>query len=709
MVDTRTMLELLQAPTEGYRDAIVILAILAEDFELKVGLLQLVTSSQFHGFERDDPHAHIRWFNKITSMLKYKNVPSDAIKLMLFPFSLEGTAQTWLEKEPPRSIHTWEDLKFDETFSEAWDNFKDLLRKCPHHDFLKLHQIDTFYNALTQFDQDLLNAATGVVSKANSTTSSSSPSLDITALIDIVKELMLMNKANQQAFVKAIEETCGGPHSYYECLATDINTFNAFADTGTYNQGGNGYLRTTTIIGNQNQENNNYQAQNYQASNYQAQVGPSNGFSNYMKTNDVNLRAMQSQISNMKTKLKNEFKTTMLYQNNELKNLMSNEIKNMMSSFIQMQSPSGSGSLPSNTIANPRCDVKAITTRSGVAYDGPTIPPTPSPLPKEVERETKVTKDKPNTKPLIPYPSRLNDQKLREKTNSQMLKFLQIFQRLHFDLSFADALLHIPNGPLKKLPKKLGDPGRFLIPCDFQGFVSFMALADLAGIAEDVFVQVGKFTFLAEFIIIDYDVDPRVPPILVRPFLRTARALVDVHGEELILRNGDEKLIFHADSTSKHPHKHGNESINMINFIEITCEDHFLKTSDSLLDEFTDELALLDPFPSGNKDDNFDFEADLREIEYLLNQDPSTDSNIKTIGLILEKFTDKPAIDYSPLPGDDDDDLFDLKSHLGLLLCLHLPSEMRTRIAPDYEDSRARSFVHCLLELQSLTCLYIGI
>ncbi|GJT51769.1 reverse transcriptase domain-containing protein [Tanacetum coccineum] len=156
MADTRTMLRLLQAPTKGYEDVIVIPAILAENFELKVGLLQL-------------------------------NVPHDAIKLMLFPFSLEGAARIWLEKEPPRSILTWEDLvykfvnyffppskttnlknditnfqqKFEETFSEAWDRFKELLRKCPHHGFSKLHQINTFYNALTQFDQDSLMPRSG--------------------------------------------------------------------------------------------------------------------------------------------------------------------------------------------------------------------------------------------------------------------------------------------------------------------------------------------------------------------------------------------------------------------------------------------------------------------------------------------------------------------------------------------------------------------
>ena len=174
--DQRTMQELLQCPTEGYGDAIVLPTILSDHFELKTGLIQLVSSRQFFGHERDDPHAHIRWFNKITSTMKFKDVPHDAIKLMLFPFSLEGAAQTWLEKEPPRSITTWQDLvskfvnnffppskttnlknditnfqqRFDENFGEAWERFKDLLRQCPHHGFSELHQIDTFYNASNQ-------------------------------------------------------------------------------------------------------------------------------------------------------------------------------------------------------------------------------------------------------------------------------------------------------------------------------------------------------------------------------------------------------------------------------------------------------------------------------------------------------------------------------------------------------------------------------
>nr|GEW63884.1 hypothetical protein [Tanacetum cinerariifolium] len=413
MADTRTMSKLLQAPTEGYGDVIVIPAILVKDFELKVRLLQLVTSSQLYGFKRDDPHAHIR------------------------------AARTWLEKEPPRFIHTWEDLKFDETFSEAWDRFKDL-RECPHHGFLELHQIDTFYNALTQSDQDSLNAAAGG-NLLNRT-----PRDALTIIKNKSKELVLMNKANQQASLKAIEETCvtcGGPHPTMSVLPSVATLF-------------------------------------------------------------------------------------MLVQ----------------------------------------------------PY-GPTI--------KE-----------PNPKPSIPYPSRLNDQKLREKTNSQMLKFLQIFQRLHFELSFTDALLHIPEfaSTFKSLLR----------------FESCMALADLGASINLMPLSVWKKLSL--------------------PDLTLARMTLEL-----------------ATKSFAYP------AVPLL-FLILLLVSHLFETSDSLLEEFADELALLDPFPSGNKDRKFYFEADLREIEFLLNQDPSTESNIETIDPILEKFTDEPSLNYLPPPGDDDDDLFNLKS-----------------------------------------------
>ncbi|GJS84355.1 hypothetical protein Tco_0750896 [Tanacetum coccineum] len=259
MADQRTMAELLRAPTEGYAEAIVVPPILAEHFELKHSLINMMTSDQFFGLEKDNPHDHIRWFNKITSTIKYKDVPNSAIKLMLFPFSLAGAARRWLEKEPPRSILTWEDL--------AWDRYKDLLRACPHHGFTELHQLDTFYNALNPADQDSLNSAAGgnllerstqdvltiienkskvrnsrnksIVSQVKSSDGNSSSS-DIAKLTHAVNQqtsavttamtaiLKQFQATPPPASVKAVEEvcvTCGGAHPYYQCLAADGNTF----------------------------------------------------------------------------------------------------------------------------------------------------------------------------------------------------------------------------------------------------------------------------------------------------------------------------------------------------------------------------------------------------------------------------------------------------------------------------------------------------
>nr|GEZ54648.1 reverse transcriptase domain-containing protein [Tanacetum cinerariifolium] len=185
MADTRTMAQMLQAPIEGYEDAIIVPQINANNFELKQKLINLVQSNQFT--RRQDPHNHLRFFNKVTSTFRHPKVPNTTIKLLLFPFSLEGEARIWIDKEPPRSILTWEDLvskfinqffppskttylcneitnflqKPNEAFNEAWERFKDLFRRCPHHGFSELHQLDTFYNALNPNDQDALDSAAG--------------------------------------------------------------------------------------------------------------------------------------------------------------------------------------------------------------------------------------------------------------------------------------------------------------------------------------------------------------------------------------------------------------------------------------------------------------------------------------------------------------------------------------------------------------------
>ncbi|GJZ46343.1 reverse transcriptase domain-containing protein [Tanacetum coccineum] len=326
----------------------------------------------------------------------------------------------------------------------------------------------------------------------------------------------------------------------------------------------------------------------------------------------------------------------------------------MLSKFVNSNTASSAGSrtLPSNTITNPKKDLKGITTRSGVAYQGPTIPTTSSSPSKVVEHETEVTKDtvpptnngisalKPNPKPSIPYPSRLNDQKIRKKANNQIEKFYQIFEDLHFDISFTDALILMPKFSstlkslisikeklfelartplnehcsavlLKKLPEKLKDLDKFLIPCDFLRMDEFLALADLGasinlmplsiwkklslpeltptcmtlkladrsisqpiGIAEDVYVKVGKFQFLADFVVVDFDANPRVPLILGRSFLKTGRALIDVYEGELTLYVGKEAVTFNLDQTSRYSSNYDDNSVNQIDVIDMACEEY---------------------------------------------------------------------------------------------------------------------------------------
>ncbi|GJV82018.1 reverse transcriptase domain-containing protein [Tanacetum coccineum] len=220
MADNRTMAQLLEAPTEGYEDAIVIPEITANNFEIKHGLLNLVQNKQFFGNDKEDPHAHIRYFNKITSTMKIPNVPNTSVKLMLFPFSLEGAARIWLEKEPPRSIETWDDL----TFYEAWDRFNDLLRGCPHHGFSELHQLDTFYNALNSIDQDSLNSAAG----ANT---ASTPVSEL--FLDTMPTANNGSTKDVQPPVVQIQSRNPNPENQRSPVVVPvITTYNALADLG---------------------------------------------------------------------------------------------------------------------------------------------------------------------------------------------------------------------------------------------------------------------------------------------------------------------------------------------------------------------------------------------------------------------------------------------------------------------------------------------
>nr|GEU88403.1 hypothetical protein [Tanacetum cinerariifolium] len=281
--------------------------------------------------------------------------------------------------------------------------------------------------------------------------------------------------------------------------------------------------------------------------------------------------------------------------------------------------PLGLGSLPSNTIANPKGKLKAITTRSGIVLDGPSVPIPPLFInPEGDERVEETLTDQDLTEYTIKVPPPIDEQaKQQEKDKVEIHKFWKMFKQLHINITLSDALILIPkyqkmvkallsnkekllelqNTPLneicsavilKKLHKKLGDPVKFLISCGFSlpELISTRMTLELAnraictsaGIVRDVFVLVGKFTFLADFVIVDYESDPRVPIILGRPFLQTARALIDIHGEEMILRDGDERLTLNMrHETSSYSNQPQKESINMINICDNSSEDFLEK------------------------------------------------------------------------------------------------------------------------------------
>ncbi|GJW17325.1 hypothetical protein Tco_0024761 [Tanacetum coccineum] len=281
-------------------------------------------------------------------------------------------------------------------------------------------------------------------------------------------------------------------------------------------------------------------------------------------------------------------------QNNTFKNELTNDIKNMMASFFQINTASfsGSGSLPSNTIANPKGELKAIITRSGIVLDGPSVlMPHPFINPKEDERTDET----------------LTDLELVEYTIKYQ-KMLKAF------LYKKEKLLELANTPLnencsavilKKLPEKLGDPGKFLISCSFselqlQGLSRSSASINLTATSVS---KSRKVHFLPISSSVILNSIPRVPLILGRPFLRTARALIDMHGEELILYDGDERLILNM--------KHGT-SKGLVNYS---------------LEEFADELALIESFPSGNDDMTLEDENKIKVSKLLVDELDSTGSS----------------------------------------------------------------------------------
>nr|GEV09720.1 reverse transcriptase domain-containing protein [Tanacetum cinerariifolium] len=601
--------------------------------------------------------------------------------------------------------------RLDESLFKAWECYKLSIDRCPNHNILPITQIDTFYNGLTLRHRDTINATAGgtfmkrrpkecydLIKNMNahhndwdtsaqrrdsSSSITSSFDSEITTLkaemAEINKNLMRLLQVNQQ--VKAVTpncEICGGPHSYndFQPPLAKLRTYmlrKPIKTTRVQSKPKQSELellepkqKSWKSPGEQPRKKQffqaashgqnpppTYQAPTYQAPGYQAlvhqplipqpQVVTTNGFTNFMK-------------------------------------------------FMKMNTASSSGSrtLPSNTITNPKEDLKGITTRSGTTNQGPTIPTTSSSLPQVVERETKpivspiikpviasVSALKPNQKPLIPYPSRLHDQKLRDKTNDQKEKFFKIFQDLNFNISFADALILMPKfAPsikslltnkdklyelartplnehcsavlLKKFLEKLGDLGKFLISCDFSGMDECLAMADLGTSINLMPLSVWNELSL-----------PELSPMCMT--LELADRLISHPvrvAEDVFIKVGRGHNI-QSRSNSRYSPNYNDMTANRIDVIDMPCEEY----SQEVLG-YSDVIASGNPIPyydllvstSSLTLTPFGDKGDILLLEEFLNDDsslpPLNQENclpqVRKELKICEAKTDKSSIDEPP-------------------------------------------------------------
>nr|GEW23463.1 hypothetical protein [Tanacetum cinerariifolium] len=517
MADQRTMAQLLQSPTEGYEDEIVVPAITADNFELKHGLHTFVQNKQFFEYDKEDPYAHVRYFNKITCTLKFPNVLN----------------------------------------TEAWDRFKDLLRACPHHGFSELHQLETFYNALNSKDQDSLNSAAGgnfldkmpreclaiieskskvryshnkpVVAKVITNTSTSGISPDVAELKDMVTALLVDKKSQNQAratlkqsrkvvYRPPMMSNQIRPPGFPPILNNQNVQLNQRNNQNRFNQ-------------NQNRGNNFnqrpvyqppiFQPPAYQAPVYQAPAPQTQGvlkedFSAYVKANDAVMRNMQTQGQNMQNQLTN--------------------LTELITKFVNSNSSStsSSGTLPSNTIANIRSELKAITTLSEATKD--TMHPTNNGSTEDVQ-------------PLMVQ-------------SKSLILTSELFNSL----------------------------------------------------------TIEPVISTADFVVMDFDDDPRVHLILMRSFLKTRSALIDVFKvviNEFVVVCCDEANV-DLDSCQSQP------SILMCYRFDSDSLSQPESTRNFLLEEVDAFLAIeYDPTLLKVDQSYFDSEGDILLLEGFLNNDPS--------------------------------------------------------------------------------------
>nr|GEW19791.1 reverse transcriptase domain-containing protein [Tanacetum cinerariifolium] len=590
--DLRTMEELCQPSLNGRGGPIASISIQAMNFGLKNDMIQQVPNScQFHGLPGDDAKKHLDKFLHVTQSIKVHGVTDDALRLYLFPHSLTHHATAWFDRLPRNSINIFEQMAkmiigkyFPPSMVTKLINEITNFRQRPDESLfeawecykLLIDRCGTFMKKRFEDCYDLIENMTAHHNDWDTLAQRSESSSSITSSFDtkITALKAEMAKINKN-LMRVLQ------------VNQQVKVVTPICETCG---GPHSYNDCPTTVG---------QTQN---------------------ENDAILKNMQTNMTSLTS--------------------LNLDLKNMFGQFIKMNtaSSSGSGTLPGNTITNLKEDLKGITTRSGTAYQRPTIHTTSSSLPQVVERETKVTKDtvhptnngstkdvqpsvvqtktpilnsEPVVAPIIePIVAPVNALILMPKFSPTIKTLLTNKYKLS-ELARTPLNENCSTFLLKKLPEKLGDPDKFLIPCDFPRMDECLALADLdasinlmplsvwnkfslpelsptcmtlelvdcliyhpVGVAEDVFVKVGTFHFPADFVAVDFDADPRVPLILGRSFLQTERALIDVFEGELTLRVGKEAITFNLDQTSRYSANYNDMTVNRIDVIDMACEEY---------------------------------------------------------------------------------------------------------------------------------------
>nr|GEU57995.1 reverse transcriptase domain-containing protein [Tanacetum cinerariifolium] len=706
--DLRTMEELCQPSLNARGGPIAPISIQAMNFGLKNDMIQQVQNScQFHGLPGDDANKHLDKFLHVTQSIKVNGVTDDALYLYLFPHSLTHHATAWFDRLPRNSINTFEQMA--KMFLEKY--FPSSMVTKLRNEITNFLQRGTFMKRRPKECYDLIENMTAHHNDWDTSAQRSESSSSITSFFDteiaalkaemaeINKNLMRVLQVNQQ--VKAVTpnyKTCGGPHSFFDCPAAVGNTQNVYA-AGAY-------------------QAPTYQAPVYQASVHQPQIPQpqvvtTNEFTNFMKANDANLKNMQTNMTSL--------------TNSNL------ELKNMFGQFMKMNtaSSSGSGTLPVVERETEGTKDTMHPTNNGSTEDvQPPVVPTESPIlnsepvtsPIIEPVASPVSAPRPNQRLLILFADALI---LMPKFGPSIKSLLTNKEKL-CELVRTPLNEHCSAVLLKKLPEKLRDPDKFLIMCDFPGMAECLALADLnaiinlmplsvwnklslpnfsptymtlelanrsisrpVGAAEDVFVKVGTFHFPADFVVVDFDADPRVPLILGRSFLKTERALIDVFESELTLRVGKEVITFNLDQTSRYSANYNDMTANRIDVIDMACEEYSqevlgfsdviasgnptpyydpiisttsstltpFRNSDFLLEEVDAFLALEDDPASPKINQSYvDTIGDILLLEAFLNDDPSLPSpnqgnylpEVRKELKICEAKSDKSSIDEPP-------------------------------------------------------------